>query len=140
MISDAEVSISCPCCNRDYELPRRFVVKDDDIEYLVIPRLLNCLHTSCHSCLEDQFQRNNGQLECPICKKTQITKGVRYLPLDVQTMNEIVKFTKSVSMTYCSRCHDENPSYSWCFTCHSAMCEFHHQDHKLSIDTKVKFY
>jgi len=28
------------------------------------------------------------------------------------------------------------PSFSWCFSCHSSLCEFHHQDHKLSIDTR----
>ena len=39
-------------------------------------------------------------------------------------------------MAICCRCHDEVPSFSWCFTCLSPLCEFHHQDHRLSIDTR----
>lgn len=38
-------------------------------------------------------------------------------------------------MRCCSRCHEEMPSYSWCMTCSVALCEFHHFDHKRSIDT-----
>jgi len=35
----------------------------------------------------------------------------------------------------CIRCYDDVPSFSWCSDCSEALCEFHHQDHKLSLQT-----
>jgi hypothetical protein len=37
--------VVCPVCSREYELPRRFLVRADDIEFLPVPRKLGCLHT-----------------------------------------------------------------------------------------------
>ena len=39
------MNLSCPVCNRDYEIPRRSVVRVDDIEFIPCPRVLPCLHT-----------------------------------------------------------------------------------------------
>ena len=128
--------LGCPVCQREFELPRRYRIKSDDLDYLVLPRVLNCLHTSCHSCSEEVFQRNDGNVICPICRRSQKCKGVKYLPLDVSVLTEIVQTGGAMAMAYCCRCHDETPSFSWCFSCHSPLCEFHHQDHKLSINTK----
>lgn len=38
-------------------------------------------------------------------------------------------------MASCIRCYDDVPSFSWCSDCSEALCEFHHQDHKLSLQT-----
>ena len=43
--------VVCPICSREYELPRRFLVRADDIEFLPVPRKLGCLHT----CMYDQL-------------------------------------------------------------------------------------
>ena len=72
-----------------------------------------------------------------MCKHVQNCKGVKYLPYDVSVLSEIMKTNGTTSMAFCCRCHDEVPSFSWCFTCLSPLCEFHHQDHRLSIDTRI---
>lgn len=129
--------MGCPVCHRDFEMPKRYRIKMDDQDYLVLPRVLNCLHTSCHSCLEESVQRTPGIITCPICRHKQKTKGVKYLPYDVIVLSEIVRMNGASAMAFCCRCHDESPSFSWCFTCHSPLCEFHHQDHRLSINTST---
>ena len=58
------------------------------------------------------------------------------MPYDISILSEIIKSNGATSMAICCRCHDEVPSFSWCFTCLSPLCEFHHQDHRLSIDTR----
>ena len=136
MNNDTNISaLGCPVCFRDFELPRRSRVKLDDLDYMILPRLLNCLHTACHSCCEDNIQRNVGSIICPICRRSQKCDGVKYLPLDVAILSDVVSTGGASSFAYCCRCHDEVHSFSWCFSCHSPLCEFHHQDHKLSIDT-----
>jgi hypothetical protein len=125
----------CPSCSRDYELPRRYLNRADDVEYLVVPRLINCLHTCCQSCLEEMWQKDDkNEICCPQCRETNEIKGVRYLPLDPSALSNIIPLN-AVSLALCSRCHDEVPSYSWCNICSATLCEFHHQDHKLSINT-----
>jgi len=137
--SSSSSSLGCPTCHRDFELPRRYHIKPDDMDYQVIPRVLNCLHTCCHSCSEEAFQRKGGHVDCPICKKSQRCKAVKYLPLDVSVLSEVLSAGGASAIAFCCRCHDEVSSFSWCFSCHSALCEFHHQDHKLSIDTRGHF-
>ena len=126
----------CQSCSKGYELPRRFHIKEDDMEYLCLPRLLNCLHTMCTSCSEESFQRTKGKITCSVCRRTQTCRGVRYVPLDVSILQGLCESGGMSVMASCSRCHDEVPSFSWCFTCDCSLCEFHHQDHKLSINTK----
>jgi len=61
--------------------------------------------------------------------------GVRYLPFDGCAMKEAVQMDNTAMMQHCSRCHDEIDAFSWCITCSISLCEFHHNDHKRSIDT-----
>ena len=130
------VLLNCPICSRDFELPKRYFTRSDDADFLPAPRLLSCLHTACHSCLEEMRERSTlGKVICPVCRQDESIKGVKYLPLDVSILSQILKATTFQVEAYCSRCYDEVPSYSWCISCSSALCEFHHQDHKLSIDT-----
>ena len=128
--------ISCPSCNREFELPRRYLINEDDFDFKPLPRLLSCLHTVCHSCLQDQKERSTiGQIKCPICKNKEVIKSVKTLPLDISVLKEIVKTTGAGSMATCSQCYEDVPSFSFCLTCSSSMCEFHHQNHKLSVHT-----
>ena len=128
--------VSCPSCNRDFELPRRYLINADDFDFKPIPRLLSCLHSVCHSCLEDQRERNKkGVVVCPLCKTRDVVKGVKYLPLDISVLKQIVRTSGTSSLSVCSQCYEDVPSFSFCLTCSSPLCEFHHQDHKLSVDT-----
>ena len=131
-----QYSYNCPNCLKDYELCRRYLSREDDGEYSLAPRVLKCLHTCCNSCLEDMVQKNaNGSLICPLCKENSDVKGVRYLPFDGCAMMEAALTDTTSMMQYCSRCHDEVQSFSWCFQCCTSLCEFHHNDHKRSINT-----
>ena len=106
------------------------------MDYLTLPRLLPCLHTACHSCLCEMRDRSElGKVVCPVCRRDHAIKGVGFLPLDVSVLKKVLDTGSADNMSFCSRCYDEVPSYSWCFHCSVALCEFHHQDHKLSVDT-----
>ena len=105
------------------------------MNYLVIPRLLDCLHTCCQSCLVDIWEKNNCEgIACPQCNHYQIVQSVKYLPLDGSAISQLIPLD-GASLSYCSRCRDEVPSFSWCEICCTTLCEFHHQDHKLSAET-----
>jgi hypothetical protein len=128
--------ISCPQCNRDYDLPRRYLIHLNDYDFSPIPRLLPCLHSMCHSCLEEQFEKNNNQfIECVLCRHKEIVKGINFLPLDLTILKQVVNTNSTELLATCARCYDVVPSISWCESCSSALCEFHHQDHKLSVET-----
>jgi hypothetical protein len=106
------------------------------MEFLPVPRVLSCLHTVCQSCLEEQRERSpNNKVLCPICRTEKEIKGVGFLPLDVSILKGVLANSSADVMSFCNRCYDEVPSYSWCQTCSVALCEFHHQDHKLSVNT-----
>ena len=77
----------------------------------------------------------SGSVTCPQCNFHQkINKGIQYLPLNASALADIIPLN-GTNLSFCSRCHDEVPSYSWCGECSVTLCEFHHQDHKLSINT-----
>jgi hypothetical protein len=120
---------------RDYELPRRYSVRADDTDFLIVPRLLGCLHTCCQSCLEKVWEKHIGEsVNCPRCDHHETLCGVKYLPLDGSAISRLIPLD-GASLSFCSRCRDEVPSFSWCEVCCSTLCEFHHQDHKLSAMT-----
>eukprot|EP01038_Epipyxis_sp_PR26KG_P010076 gene10076-13542_t len=132
--------LTCPKCSRDYVLPHKYLVRPEDYDFQPIPRLLPCLHTVCHSCIEDQYQRNSIEkllptVTCHICKHSEIIKGVKYLPFDVLTLLELVQVKNTDILSYCVKCYEKVPSVSYCESCSSSLCEFHHQDHILSILT-----
>ena len=126
----------CPSCNRDYELPRRYSVNPADMEFLCVPRLLDCLDTCCQSCMEDSWQRSGNQksITCPVCKRVKQVESTFFVPLNSISLHQILPADGVIPLT-CSRCRDDVPSYSWCSSCSSSLCEFHHQDHKLSYNT-----
>jgi hypothetical protein len=130
-----EWQLSCAVCHRDFELPRRYIRRPGDFDFSPFPRLLPCLHTLCHSCLTEQYEKDNHHIQCAICNHREIIKSVYHLPFDISTLKQIVDANASQLMSVCARCYDDVSSVSWCETCSSALCEFHHQDHKLSVDT-----
>jgi hypothetical protein len=137
MDSEGETELFCRVCGRDYELPRRHVIKLGDHDFSPIPRLLACMHTLCHSCIEEQFEKDDKHIiTCPKCQFEEPIFGPDFLPLDFNILKAVVNNNMANSfLTYCARCYDPVTACSWCTTCSSALCEFHHQDHKLSINT-----
>lgn len=107
-----------------------------DHDFSPIPRLLPCLHTLCHSCLEEQYEKDDAHLvKCPQCDYEEPILAVDLLPLDVSALKQVVASNSSELLAQCAKCYDPVSSVSWCESCSSALCEFHHQDHKLSVDT-----
>lgn len=107
-----------------------------DHDFSPIPRLLPCLHTLCHSCIEEQYEKEDAHIvSCPQCSHQEPIKFVDLLPLDFSTMKEVVASNNTELLAWCAKCHDPVASVSWCESCSSALCEFHHQDHKLSAET-----
>ena len=94
--------IQCPVCSLSYELPPRYLRRTDEIDYTNVPRLLDCLHSCCHSCLEDSFQRTST-IACPICAKKQDVKGVRFLPLNASILTRIISLKKTSIYAFCCR-------------------------------------
>lgn len=131
-----EASLCCSTCARDYELPRRHTIQLGDHDFSPIPRLLPCLHTLCHSCIQAQVEdRDDHVVECPLCGYKESLTNTDLLPLDLSILKQLVEESDAELPANCARCIDPVPSTSWCETCSSALCEFHHQDHKLSVDT-----
>lgn len=131
-----EAQLFCPKCGRDYELPKRHMKAIGDHDYSPIPRLLTCLHSLCHSCIEEQYQENeNHMITCQTCNHSEAILQTDLVPLDFSLLKNIVAANSTEMLAMCARCYDAVPSTSWCETCSSALCEFHHQDHKLSVDT-----
>lgn len=96
---------------------------------------MDCLHTCCQSCLEENWEKNNFEfVRCPQCSFLQTPRNIKALPLDGSAIAQLIPMNGS-SMSFCSRCRDEVPSFSWCGICCATLCEFHHQDHKLSAST-----
>lgn len=122
----------CASCGRIFELPRRYTVRPDDMEFLRAPRVLDCMHTCCQSCLEDSWQKSpSHEVVCPVCKFTKRVDGTSFIPLDAVTIRELLP-AEGIVPEFCCRCRDDVPTFSWCSSCCSALCDFHHQDHKLS--------
>lgn len=76
-----------------------------------------------------------GKVSCPVCRKDFDTKSVKFFPLDLLALKDTLKARTAEVVSTCSRCYDDVPSFSWCQNCSTALCEFHHQDHKLSLHT-----
>lgn len=130
-------NLICPNCTREYELPNRHLTRSDDQDFMVIPRILSCLHTACQSCLEEMRERSRlGKILCPVCKHEDTVKGVKYLPINASALKEVMDATSNQIMRFCNKCYEEVPGFSWCLTCSSSLCEFHHQDHNLTLITK----
>lgn len=126
----------CVKCGRDFELPRRHMLFLGDHDFSPIPRLLPCLHTLCHSCIEEQYEKDDAHTVCcPNCDHSEPVKFVDLLPLDFTTLKAVVASNNTELLAWCAKCHDPVASVSWCESCSSALCEFHHQDHILSVDT-----
>jgi hypothetical protein len=52
---------------------------------------------------------------CPVCKRKETIRGVRYLPLNVLSLRSIIKSKTVESMSICSRCYDDAPRYYYYF-------------------------
>jgi len=76
-----------------------------------------------------------GKVNCPVCRKDFDAKSVKFFPLDLLALRDTLKARTVEVISTCSRCYDDVPSFSWCQNCSTALCEFHHQDHKLSLQT-----
>lgn len=114
-----------------------FIVFTDDLDFIRLPKFLPCLHTVCSSCIEDERDRSKySQVTCPLCKtKFVLHNGTVYLPIDVISLHDTVETTRHDLISKCYKCYQDTDSFAWCFDCNIALCEFHNEDHSLTIET-----
>ncbi|KAJ8966872.1 hypothetical protein NQ314_003266 [Rhamnusium bicolor] len=108
------------------------------------PKLLECLHNSCSSCINSKLYEHNdgmatGQIECPLC-------GIVCDPsriIENQFLLELAsgeETTKNADMK-CSSCSDDAIATSYCTDCSEFICDNcvqAHQRLKITKDHTIK--
>lgn len=91
------------------------------------PKILNCLHVFCQSCLEKQVEEiEEGApkvIECSKCKQeTPVSeKGVQDLPTDHVTVDLLEM--SAVDEIVCTSCKAKEKAVARCCDCASYLCE-----------------
>ena len=102
--------------------------------YPVSPRLLDCLHTGCHECLE-QSVRSDCAIECLLCHQvTKLTgQGVRGLRADHVSNREKASSLHGGTELFCEECSEPDQSAtSFCEECGLLLCQVHVSAHAKS--------
>ena len=105
--------------------------------YPVSPRLLDCLHTGCHDCLE-QSVRSDCAIECLLCHQvTKLTgQGVSGLRADHVSNQEKASSLRGGTELFCEECSEPDQSAtSFCEECGLLLCQFHVSAHAKSRRT-----
>lgn len=79
------ITPECPLCFHPYT----------NVGYDKSPRVLNCGHTFCHSCLHktfvdpDKYPKKKKRRDCPVCKKDGVYTPVEQIPLNYALIDVI---------------------------------------------------
>ncbi|XP_071832055.1 uncharacterized protein [Apostichopus japonicus] len=97
-----------------------------------VPKMLDCIHTFCESCLEGYVKKLNGKkLTCPMCRKTcSLPAGVKGLQTNIYLVNmcdkidlyEKLKSSKLASKL-CESCKKNTTVTAFCIDCKYAICK-----------------
>ena len=94
------------------------------------PRILNCFHTFCKSCLEGWLrQQSEGRVSCPLCRKiTECPSGISSVQpnLFCKHLVEIVEAYGGrgrEEFPHCSNCKESKPLKFYCSDCNCFLCE-----------------
>ena len=110
------------------------------LETVKNPKTLPCLHSFCLECLDKlaNFARRQLQtsVKCPVCQALfpiPDTNTFANLPSSFH-LNRLVDVLalhdSTVQVQKCNSCDENNPATSYCFVCHSFMCESCFQAHQ----------
>ena len=89
------------------------------------PRVLDCLHSACHSCLDKMAVTGDGVIDCPLCRTTtRLPDG----GVSVLTEDRIAKSADD-SKIRCAHCAPTSelgakPDF-WCTNCGECVCSDH---------------
>ena len=98
-----------------------------------VPRVLDCLHSFCESCLENNLQIEENEVsfdsyvKCNTCNKQSILPedGVKSLPINVFAKNAIdlliIEDSKENAVK-CTNCNDGEDAMSRCVECTEFLC------------------
>ncbi|GAB6029992.1 hypothetical protein CHUAL_005684 [Chamberlinius hualienensis] len=100
-----------------------------------LPKLLPCLHSSCHSCIVEGGQPNSqGLIKCPVCRQEFQKTDV----IDNYFMKELSEGDKAEekSTPSCTSCDDKAIASSFCVDCEDWLCDACVQAHQRVRVTK----
>ncbi|XP_065187584.1 E3 ubiquitin-protein ligase TRIM45-like [Sycon ciliatum] len=99
-------------------------------------KLVQCLHSLCISCLEQNVDED-GSITCPKCRtSTPLQAGLSStLSLPDSYANVEGSGAEQKSAVSCDECMDVKVAVSRCATCSSHLCSVHTEGHKLSRAT-----
>ena len=109
------------------------------------PRLLNCGHSFCSSCLEKLLWARGNAIDCPTCRNTvAVPTGVAGLSKNFALLDIVDKQPKqpagNTGSQDCEACVKKHPATFCCIDCKENMCatasEFHKRS-KASCDHQV---
>ena len=91
------------------------------------PRLLDCLHSVCLSCLEAMAVTGGDQLRCPLCRTTSRLPegGVAALPGDLTVPVSSENADECLLCDSSSRSSSEQGPQFWCSECSVVICSSH---------------
>ncbi|XP_062996322.1 E3 ubiquitin-protein ligase TRIM56-like isoform X2 [Elgaria multicarinata webbii] len=109
----------------------------------VVPKILPCLHSYCHGCLEPLVE--NGTLQCPECRlQTGVPEGAAGLKTNffINGLLELfqMKHNKDLECTICSTTQKVVAATSRCLDCKDFLCQMCSQGHccsRLTLHHKV---
>lgn len=112
------------------------------------PKLLECLHVSCDTCLKTKFAGATS-VQCPICcmvNQLDLIIDNQFLIEQITSTEEAAQNAASVPETdtktiKCSSCSDDATATSWCVECSEYICDNcvqAHQRLKITKDHTIK--
>ncbi|XP_066923887.1 E3 ubiquitin-protein ligase TRIM71-like [Clytia hemisphaerica] len=100
--------LQCPICKLNYKNPK----------------VLPCLHSFCHACLEDTINEVERSFNCPVCRLVIPipTKGAEAFPLNSFATN-MLNILAIESPHNCTNCEDRELASARCLDCVENLCE-----------------
>ena len=90
------------------------------------PRVLQCLHVFCTSCLEKLIESTNDEapsIGCPTCSQvTRLGRGILDIPLDVVAVNMMEMAAIRTLQVLCTSCKASEKAVARCSDCSNFLC------------------
>lgn len=126
MGSEEEIvkEVTCPMC----------------MEVFRSPRLLDCMHSFCETCIKPLIAYDTGEITCPVCRHiTKTANGTESLTMNLIVQNiigamEVISLRSEGGLT-CNEC-DQDEAVNFCCDCYERLCDVCTGYHKRSLKFK----